>query len=98
VATIGRLEAMIQNNQEKMVAKIEANNEKFEVLQSPLVSQMDIHQARTEPTPEEIKAKMDIHQGKMEAAVHSIWSELEETIKYRVEDVLPCVIQKTQGT
>jgi hypothetical protein len=33
----------------------------------------------------------------MEAAVHSIGSELEETIKRRVEDVLLCVDQKTQG-
>jgi hypothetical protein len=31
----------------------------------------------------------------MEAAVHSIRSELEETIKRRVEDVLLCVDQKT---
>jgi translation elongation factor EF-G len=66
----------------------------FEVL---FVSQMDVHQARTESTQEEMKAKMDIHQEKMEAAVHSIRSELEETVKHWVEDVLSCVNQKTQG-
>jgi hypothetical protein len=58
---------------------------------------MDIQQARTESTQEEMKARMDIHQEKMEAAIHSIWSELEETIKHRVEDVLSCVDQKTPG-
>lgn len=40
---------------------------------------------------------MDIHLEKLEAAVHSIQSELEETIKHRVEDVLACVNQKIQG-
>jgi hypothetical protein len=40
---------------------------------------------------------MDIHQEKMEAAIHSIWSELEETIKHRVEDVLACVDKRMQG-
>jgi hypothetical protein len=34
--------------QEKIEAKIEANNEKFEVLQGTVVSRMDIHQPRTE--------------------------------------------------
>jgi hypothetical protein len=58
---------------------------------------MIIHQARTESTQEEIKSKMDIHQGKMEAAIHSIQSELEEAIKHRVEYILSCVDQKTQG-
>jgi hypothetical protein len=33
----------------------------------------------------------------MEAAIRSIRSELEETIKHRVEYVLSCVDQKTQG-
>lgn len=59
---------------------------------------MDIHQARTEPTPEVIKAKMDIQQGKMEATVHPIQSELEETIKFWVEDVLLRVVQKTRAS
>ena len=35
----------------------------------------------------EMKTKMDMHQQKMETAIHSIRSELEETIKHRVEDV-----------
>jgi hypothetical protein len=33
----------------------------------------------------------------MEAAIHSIWSELEETIKHQVENVLSFVNQKVQG-
>jgi hypothetical protein len=44
-----------------------------------------------------MKAKTDIHHEKMEAAIHSIWSKVEETIKYQVEDVLSCVVQKMQG-
>jgi hypothetical protein len=33
----------------------------------------------------------------MEAAIHSVRSKVEETIKYWVEDVLSCVDQKMQG-
>jgi hypothetical protein len=33
----------------------------------------------------------------MEAAIYSIWSEFEDTIKHRVEDVLSCLHQKKQG-
>jgi hypothetical protein len=87
----------VNTTQEKMSSKIDANNEKFEVLRGTLVSRMDIHQARTESIQDEMKAKMDIHQKKMEAAKHFTRSELEETIKLRVEDVLSCVDQKTQG-
>jgi 5-bromo-4-chloroindolyl phosphate hydrolysis protein len=43
-----------------------------------------------------MKAKMDIYQEKM-TAKHFIWSELDN-IKYRVEDVLSCVNQKTDET
>jgi hypothetical protein len=46
---------------------------------------------------ERMKANMDIHQEKIKAAIHSILPKLEETIKHRVEDVLSCVDQKTQG-
>jgi hypothetical protein len=35
----------METNQEKLEARIEANNEKFEVLQGALVSRMDVHQA-----------------------------------------------------
>jgi hypothetical protein len=38
--------------EERMEAKIEANNEKFEALQGPLVSWMDILQDRTEAMQE----------------------------------------------
>jgi hypothetical protein len=46
---------------------------------------------------QEMETKMDVHQEKMEAMIPSIWSKLEETIKHRVEDVLSCVSQRTQG-
>jgi hypothetical protein len=36
-------------------------------------------------------------QEKTDPAIHSIWFELGKTIKQQVEDVLPCVIQRTQG-
>jgi hypothetical protein len=64
----------------------------FEVLPFPgLISK----QAGTVHT-QELKAKMDTHKEKTEAAIHSIRSGLEETIKHRVEDVLLCVNQEMQ--
>jgi hypothetical protein len=50
-----RLEAMIQNSQEQMEARIGVNNEKFEVLRRTLVSCIDIHRARTEALEEKIR-------------------------------------------
>jgi hypothetical protein len=38
----------IKTNQDRLKAKIEANNEKFEVLRSALVSRTDSHQAKIE--------------------------------------------------
>jgi hypothetical protein len=67
-----RLLAEMRTNQERLEAKIEARNEKFEVLWGTVVSWMDIHQARTGSPWEEMKAKMDIHQEKMEATMLSI--------------------------
>jgi hypothetical protein len=81
----------------RLEARIDADNEKFEVLQGAPISQMDIHQTRTMSIQEEMKAKMDVHQEKVEATIHSIRSELEETITHRVEDVPSCVNQKMQG-
>jgi hypothetical protein len=66
----------------------DANNEKFEVLRSTLVSRLVIHQARTESTQDEMKVEMDIGQENLEAAIHSIWPELDEIIQHRMEDVL----------
>jgi DNA-binding MltR family transcriptional regulator len=48
-------------------------------------------------TQEELKAKVDINREKIEAAIHSIFSKLEYTIKCRVEDFLSRVGQKMQG-
>jgi uncharacterized protein YPO0396 len=64
------LEAIIQNNQGKMEARIDANNEKFWVLRSSIVSRMDIYQARTEDNQEEIITKTDAHQESMGASVN----------------------------
>jgi hypothetical protein len=38
-----------------MKARIDVNNEKFEVLRSSLVSQIDIHRARTEAMEEKLR-------------------------------------------
>jgi hypothetical protein len=40
---------------------------------------------------------MKAHQEKKEAAVHSIRSELEETIRHQVENIMMYVYQRTQG-
>jgi hypothetical protein len=40
---------------------------------------------------------MDTYQEKMEATIHSIQSQLEETLKHQVEDILSCVDLKTLG-
>jgi hypothetical protein len=92
-----KTDVKIDANQEEMEGRTDANNEKSEVLQGTIISRMDVHQARTMSTKEEMKAKVDINQEKMEAAIHSIWSELGETIKHWVKDVLSCVNQKMQG-
>jgi hypothetical protein len=65
------MDAKTDTNQEKTEARIDVNNEKFEVLQGTLVFQM-----KTVSTQEEIKAKIVIHQEKMKATIDSIWSEL----------------------
>jgi hypothetical protein len=70
-----------------MEARIDTDNEKFKVLRGTLICLMDIHKAKAVST-QEMKTKMDIHQEKMEAMIHSIWSELEQTIKHQVEDIL----------
>jgi hypothetical protein len=79
-------------------AKKDANNKKVEVLPDTLTSWVDIHQARPESNLEERKAKINIHQDKTEAAIHSILSELDVTIKHRVEDVLLCINLKRQAS
>jgi hypothetical protein len=55
-------------NQENMEARINANNEEFEVLRGTLVSRVDTHQARTKKKIQKgIIAKMDAYQERMEA-------------------------------
>jgi hypothetical protein len=62
-------------------------NENFEI-QNTLVSRMDTHQARTLTAQAEMKAVMDVCKERVKGAIRSIRSELEETIKHRVEDVV----------
>jgi hypothetical protein len=90
-ASLGEMKAEMRTDQEEMVARLEAmmqnNQEKME--------------ARIDEKFEVLRGTlislMDIHQEKMEATIQSIWSELEEVIKHRVEDVLSCVDQRTQS-
>jgi hypothetical protein len=58
-------------NQEKMEAKVQTNNGKFEILWGTLVPWIDIHQARIEVIQEGIIAKMDAHQERMEASMNA---------------------------
>jgi hypothetical protein len=51
--------------------------------------------AKMEANQETMDAKIDADQEKLGAAVYSIRSELEETVKHWVEDFLLCVDQKT---
>jgi hypothetical protein len=111
---LARMSAEMNATEERMEAKIKADNEKFEVFQGTLVSRMDNHQAITdaikkimdtkikemkagqEHPKEEIKARIEemkekssqaemkstvsAIQEKMDTAIHSIRSELQETI------------------
>jgi hypothetical protein len=63
-----RMDAKIAAIHEKVEARLDVNNEKFDVLRGTLVSQMDIHQARILSNQEEMKAKMD------KATIHLIRS------------------------
>jgi uncharacterized phage infection (PIP) family protein YhgE len=53
--------------------------------------------ARLEAKIEANQAKIDVKLKEMSEEIHSIRSELEETIQHRMEDLLSCVDQKTQG-
>jgi hypothetical protein len=66
-----------------MEAKIEANNEKFEVHRGTLVSRMDANQARTKATEEDIEAKTDAHQERMEAKMDVRLGEMKAWRKER---------------
>jgi hypothetical protein len=76
------MDASMDTNQ----AGIDANNEKFVVLRSTLVSRMDIHQARTEAVQEEIIDKMDARQDRIAGSVNACRNKMkarrEETEVY----------------
>jgi hypothetical protein len=57
-----------------------------------LASCTEVNQEEVEAWQREMKACQD----KIDAAIHSIQSESEETIKHQVEDVLAWVDQRTQ--
>jgi hypothetical protein len=69
---MARLETMMQNNQEKMEAWIDVNNDKFDVFRSTPISWVDMQLARTDVTEEEIIAQMDAHQERM-VAYMNVW-------------------------
>jgi hypothetical protein len=105
--TNANLKEMEEEMMERQEAKIEANNEKPEVLRSIHVSRMDVHQARTETIQEEMYTKMNKEQEKTEAAIGSdqeeLWAainsfrvKLEESTKHRMEDVLVSLDHRTQ--
>jgi adenine-specific DNA methylase len=66
---MAKLEDEIRTDQERMEAKIEANNEKSGVFLGPLVSRMDMHQARTKANQRETTAKMHTLIERTEACV-----------------------------
>jgi hypothetical protein len=93
------LDAKMDANQQKMEARLEANNKKFEVLQSTLstlVSWMDIHQARREAVQEEIIAKMDAHQERLGASMNAWRKEMmasQEVTEACLESKEPTSVQ-----
>jgi hypothetical protein len=68
-----------------------------------LVFRMEANQAKTDLNLKEMRDEIKSGQAEMiskrrwGAAIHSIQTELEETIRHRMEDGLSCVDQKTQG-
>jgi predicted nuclease with TOPRIM domain len=74
----------MQQMMEHLLANMDANQAEVNAMQQT----MDTNEAKVDANLKEFKgikinpAKMDIHQEKMEAAIHSIRSELEETIKH----------------
>jgi hypothetical protein len=48
-------------------------------------------------TGQETKVTVSAIQEKMETAISSIWSQMEETIKHQMEDILVLVDQQTWG-
>jgi hypothetical protein len=53
--------------------------------------------ARVSATQHEMEVTMKCSQEETDDAIYSIQSELEETIKHWLEDILACVDQRTQG-
>jgi hypothetical protein len=82
VAAIEKMDAK-RRHQEKTEARINANNEKFEVLRGTLVSRMDTHQARTKAIQEEIMSKMDAHQERMETSMNA-WRHVTIYMQFNV--------------
>jgi hypothetical protein len=69
--------------EERMEAKIEANNEKFQVLQGTLVSWMDINQVRTGA----MQAKTDASLKEMKASQEYLTEEIEASKEEMKEEM-----------
>jgi hypothetical protein len=78
------LASWVYVNLEKMRAIVSA-------IQYKMVATIKCSQEETKAAINSVPAELE------QTAIHSIRSEIMETIKYRVEDVLSCAFQKTQG-
>jgi hypothetical protein len=92
------IEAMVEAIQDKVSLRwMSASQEVMEAIQEQMEAMIKTGQeqmrAKVKASLEEMKAGHE----NMEAARNSIWSKLDKTIKNRVEDILSCVDQQTQG-
>jgi predicted nucleic acid-binding Zn-ribbon protein len=94
------MKEMMDASQAKMLAEMK---QEIRAGQEHLKEEMKAHLEEVTARLEAIQDKMETNQAKMdmqekmEAAIHSMWSELEDTIKYRMEDIQSCVNQEMQG-
>jgi hypothetical protein len=86
-----------------MEEKIGDGQEEMKSQVASLASQIDVNQeemrARISAIQYKMKAMIKCSEEEMEVAIHAhyMWTELEETIKHRGEDVSAYVDQRTQG-
>jgi hypothetical protein len=85
---------------ERLLVKMGANQEKMDIRMADLKAQIGCLTSHIDVNQEKLGAyhrEMKARQEKTEAAVHSIRSELLETVIHQVENSLACVNQRTQG-
>jgi hypothetical protein len=105
---MAHLLAEVRSGKEHMKEMMDANQAKADANLKEMLARMDANRkddqeemkdllARLECKIKANQAKTDVKQKEMREVIHSIRSELEETIQHRMEDALLCVDQKTQG-